>query len=269
MKFIRVMHNRTLYSRILLLMIMSVMLVQMTACQKSGKAIKVFEYETMDDGNIKITGLTDKGKNDSKLTIPSQLDDKAVTVIDAGAFKDDNNVTEIVISDGIKTINSNAFYNCKALENITVPQSVESIGINAFSNTKWESVQYESHTEIVVNNILVGVKTSASEYTVPDAVKIIAAGVFYNNTDIQSIKLNSNIESIGDYAFSGCTQLNKLTLPDSVKAIGYCSFSNSSSLNITVPQSVKEVGKDAFMGVAHVSYSGNMSTKDWGADNIN
>ena len=23
------------------------------------------------------------------------------------------------------------------------------------------------------------------------------------------------------------------------------------------------------MGVAHVSYSGNMSTKDWGADNIN
>lgn len=60
MKFIKVMHNRTLYSRILLLMIMSVMLVQMTACQKSGKAIKVFEYETMDDGNIKITGLTDK-----------------------------------------------------------------------------------------------------------------------------------------------------------------------------------------------------------------
>ncbi len=254
----------------LVLVIMTVALLStMVACKKSVTNIKVFEYETMDDGNIKITGLTDKGKNDSKLTIPSQLEGKDVTIIEAGAFKDDTNVTEVVVSDGVKSINSNAFYNCKALENITIPQSVESIGTNAFANTRWEAVEYESHTEIVVNNILVGVKAGLSEYTIPEAVKIIAAGVFYNNTDIKSITLNNNIEKIGDYAFSGCTQLTKLDLPDSVKNIGYCSFSNSTELDISVPANVKEVGTDAFLGVKHLTYTGSLKGSPWGATEVN
>lgn len=239
------------------------------ACKKSGANIKVFEYETMDDGNIKITGLTDKGKNDSKLTIPSQLDGKNVTIIESGAFKDNTNVTEVVVSDGVKSINSNVFYNCKALEKITIPQSVEIIGMKAFANTRWESVEYESHTEIVVNNILVGVKEGLSEYTIPEAVKIIASGVFYNNTEIKSITLNNNIEKIGDYAFSGCTQITELNLPDSVKTIGYCSFSNNTQLDISIPSTVEQVGTDAFLGVKHLSYSGSLKGSPWGATEIN
>ncbi len=260
--------NKLWHKLVIITMVIAV-LPTIVACKKSGANIKVFEYETMDDGNIKITGLTDKGKNDSKLTIPSQLDGKNVTIIEAGAFKDDTNVTEVVVSDGVKSINSNAFYNCKALSSITIPQSVESIGTNAFANTSWESAEYENHTEIVVNNILVGVKTGLSEYTIPEAVKIIASGVFYNNTDIKSITLNNNIEKIGDYAFSGCKQLTKLSLPDSVQTIGYCSFSNSTQLDISVPSTVKEVGTDAFLGVAHLAYTGSLKGSPWGATQIN
>ena len=38
------------------------------------------------------------------------------------------------------------------------------------------------------------------------------------------------VTSIGAYAFSGCTGLTEITIPDSVSSIGFTAFSNCSSL---------------------------------------
>lgn len=65
--------------------------------------------------------------------------------------------------------------------------------------------------------------------------------------DIQIIVFDGIITSIGNYAFSGCTGLESIIIPDSVKKIGQYAFSGCMMLeNITIPDSVTNIGKEAF-----------------------
>ena len=68
----------------------------------------------------------------------------------------------------------------------------------------------------------------------------------YNN-DIGAISFDGEVTTIGDGAFSGCSSLTSITIPDSVTTIGYAAFCNCSSLtSITIPDSVTTIGDLAF-----------------------
>lgn len=83
------------------------------------------------------------------------------------------------------------------------------MGTHVVTNTRWEKSRLESSNEIIVNNILLAVKENLTEYTVPENVVSIGSGVFYDNTVLEKITLNSRVEAIGNYAFSGCSSLTK------------------------------------------------------------
>ena len=54
---------------------------------------------------------------------------------------------------------------------------------------------------------------------------------------------------IDDYAFSGCSALTSVTIPETVTEIGEYAFENCSSLaDITIPKAVTTIGKYAFYG---------------------
>lgn len=55
------------------------------------------------------------------------------------------------------------------------------------------------------------------------------------------------VTGVGDYAFWYCTNLNSITLPNSIKEIGDYAFYECQNLkNIIVPNSVIKIGKSAF-----------------------
>ena len=84
-----VMEDSMFRKKILFAVIISVLLMAgFTGCKKHVKAA-VFTYEENDEGCVIITGLTDKGREDVKLTIPEKLDGRTVKGIGSGAFRDD------------------------------------------------------------------------------------------------------------------------------------------------------------------------------------
>ena len=75
-------------------------------------------------------------KTNKKYTVPSTITYKGVTyavvAIGKGAFKDNKKLSNLVISEGIKTIGDEAFMNCKKLKKITVNSTVlKKVGKNA------------------------------------------------------------------------------------------------------------------------------------------
>ena len=63
-----------------------------------------------------------------------------------------------------------------------------------------------------------------------------------------------SVTSIGGWAFSWCSSLTSITIPDSVTSIGGEAFYDCSSLtSITIPNSVTEIGSSAFYGCSSLT----------------
>ena len=74
-------------------------------------------------------------------------------------------------------------------------------------------------------------------YTKPTGALVIPGSVYYSGAVY-------NVTSIGNDAFSNCSGLTSVTIPNSVTSIGERAFSICSGLiSITIPNSVTSIGK--------------------------
>ena len=65
--------------------------------------------------------------------------------------------------------------------------------------------------------------------------------------DIHSLYIESGVTSIGNWAFSECSNLTSVTIPNSVTYIGKWAFCGCSSLTtMTIPNSVEQINWMAF-----------------------
>ena len=99
---------------------------------------------------------------------------------------------------------------------------------NKHLTAKWESIYNYS------NGTITGLKSN-----------------YKNSTSliIPSEINGESITSIGSYAFSGCSLLTSIAIPDSVTSIGYEAFYGCSSLtSIEIGDSVTSIGDSAFLG---------------------
>ena len=72
-----------------------------------------------------------------------------------------------------------------------------------------------------------------------------------------------SVTSIGDMAFSYCSGLTSVSIPNSITTIGYSAFWNCSGLpSVTIPSSVTSIGTSAFYGcneLTAVNYTGSIA----------
>ena len=153
----------------------------------------------------------------------------SVTSIGSSAFYGCSGLTSVTIGNGVTSIGDYAFYGCSSLTSITIPDSVTSIGEYAFYNTAWYNNQPDG---------LVYAGKVAYKYK----------GTMPSNT---SIVLKEGTLGIANYAFnsafSGCTGLTSVTIPDSVTSIGYSAFKGCTGLtSVTIGNSVTSIGSYAF-----------------------
>ena len=91
--------------------------------------------------------------------------------------------------------------------------------------------------------------TNLEHVVMPDSAQSIGDYAFSGCTSLKSISFGANswLTDIGEYAFSGCTSLASIEIPSSVQSIGNHAFESCTSLaSIEIPSSVQSIGEFAF-----------------------
>ena len=222
-----------------------------------------------DDGTLTISGNGEmKFWNSSyvvawdsnRKNIKNVIINNGVTSIGNFAFHGCENLINITIPDSVTSIGLCAFEYCSSLTNITIPNSVTSIGKGAFSNcTSLTSINVDSNNEKYMSDkgvlytkdkkslIQYPCKKEGTEYIILQGVTSIGYGAFSNCTSLTSITIPNGVTSIGNFAFCRCTNLTNITIPNGVTSVGWYAFYCCTYLtNITIPNSVTSIGDSAF-----------------------
>ncbi len=132
-----------------------------------------------------------------------------------------DDIKEVILPEGIKTINQYAFANLTALEKVTLPSTLETIEYGAFygcSNLK--TVTGLENVKLINKYAFQGCNLSNTESNPLklDSIHAIGDYAFAENTNLKAVALSSSTTSVGSYAFASCSSLT--------------SFDNSMSGNI-------------------------------------
>ncbi len=206
--------------------------------------------------------------------ITSLVIEEGITTIGSYAFQGFYQLVSVNLPSSLVIINDNAFRSCRALESIIIPKGVEKIQEEAFYNclnlkeinADSENNNFISIDGVLFNNnmtnlIVVPYGKNLEEYTVPDGVEVISKSAFSYQYSLKSVILPDSLKTIEDNAFWGCNKLKEVIIPDGTEFIGDYIFVNCSSLEIIdIPQSVSHIGRDAFSGT--IFYSNLKSESD-------
>ena len=124
-----------------------------------------------------------------------------------------------------------------------------------FSSTN-PYTNYNGETTIIISNDVTSIPTSAFHVNSNLETVIFQSGsqcstignyAFSQCTSLSSINIPESVISIGEYTFNHCSSLTSINIPDSVTSIGEYAFNYCSSLtSINIPNTVQSIGQEAF-----------------------
>ena len=182
------------------------------------------------DGSAKSTGSYD-------IKIPEKIHEKSgdytVTGIGNLAFWECTSLKEVTIPQSVTSIGDKAFYDCRGLTSVTIPQSVTSIGDHAFDeciHLKTLSFGENSFGENIETNI-----------------KTIGNYAFFHCNDLESVTIPQSVTSIGREAFRFCNNMKSLAINGAIESMGIGAFAGCISLKtLSLGENIKMIGNSAF-----------------------
>ena len=168
------------------------------------------------------------------------------------------NLTNYIIPSTVKKIEFGAFYQCDKLIYVDIPTSLNEIEMNAFSFC-------QNLTSINIPSGLINLSNNTFQYcdklatvTFGENSQLISIGefAFYNCLSLSSISVPSKVISIGKYAFSNCNKLADISFAvgSLLKNIGENAFASCFELQrIDIPYGVTGIGRWAFSGCIKIT----------------
>ena len=185
-------------------------------------------------------GIFRNNKNLTTVILPESLKN-----IGVATFKNCNNLTNIELPKGVTKIGEEVFSDCSNLVSINLPEGLTNIGQSAFSNcSSLSSINLPEGLTSIGRGAFVKC-TSLSEITWPTSLTRIETGTFSGCNNLTSFDF-SHITSIGDSAFSGCG-FKTVTIPESVTDIGNYVFSGCENLrSAKLPSNIEKISNGMF-----------------------
>lgn len=190
------------------------------------------------------------------LNIPNQLKGFDVTVIASYVYaeaRDNESVQEIsfatmTLPNKLAKINSKAFAKINVRTNIMTESTVlNDIADDVFSHTTYYN---NNNSDMIrLGNVLLKWISTTSNIVVPEGIVAISNNAF-NSSQVQRLTLPSTLKYIGDNAFYNCADLTSVNFPDSLISIGseafaICQKLSTVTFNVGTSQLV-EIGEQAF-----------------------
>ncbi|MCI6730129.1 MAG: leucine-rich repeat protein [Clostridiales bacterium] len=158
-------------------------------------------------------------------------------------------ITTVIISDGVNSIGDAAFYGCTKLINITIPSSLLTIGSDAFVNCAALECITIPNGVTAIGSYAFSNCRSLESITIPNGVTTIECYTFVSCSALKSVVIPNSVTAIESYAFSHCTAVESVTIPDGIETIEANAFLNCLSLNdIYIPDTVTDIVATAFNG---------------------
>lgn len=238
--------------------------------------VYVSEGDVLFDKNKTVLICYPSKKTGTSYVIPS-----TVKKISNNAFYGAVNLTNVTIPSFVERIGSNAFIGCSNLLEVTCkPIDPPIISDTTFDKSVLEKIYVKEEqvkryktawnklkTKIEGDDeIIDDTETNQRNtrlYLIDDTVIEITGstlnswiGETYSAT-VVSVIIGTDVTTIGNYAFSDCTELTSVTIPNTVKSIGDYAFygCNNSNFNaIVIPDSVITIGEYAFKDCTKLRY---------------
>ena len=205
--------------------------------------------------NSNLTNIGKKAfKNCTALRAITFSSTSKLKVIGGNAFEGCTSITSFVFPSSITTISANSFKNCSALTLVTMTQAQAKKATNAFTGCGEVKVrtllsndgyfEFASLENIPSEKIPTKLNNSINASNIPSEIctirlpsNVTSIGDFTFSSSLESIIFpdNSNLQTIGSYAFR-YTKIKTITLPSSVQSIGPSTFSTCRQLKtVTLP----------------------------------
>ena len=173
----------------------------------------------------------------TSLTLPA-----GITRIGSWAFQGCSGLTSLTLPAGITWIGYSTFEGCSGLTSLTLTSGITKIGDGAFVGCSGLK-----EVRFCINDNLDTYLTKGHPYINVDC------GIKYyiNDKEITSIEIPSNVTTLGDYVFQGCSGLTSLNLPAGITEISEGAFKGCSGLTsiYVYAEIVPKIGRDEFTGV--------------------
>lgn len=202
-------------------------------------ASQQYIYEVSDGA---LTAVKDKttGQNvvfEGNIELKQPEEGDKYTAISAGVFGGNENITYVKLPAGVTAVKANGFKGCTKLKSVYLPSTVNAIEAGAFEGC-----------------------TAMTQISVPKAVTAIGNNAFKGDARLHLVYIKdvsySELETIGDSAFEGCSVLSEFctdtsfAMPNKIKSIGSSAFKGCKAVKAVDFKDTKlqTMGESAFEG---------------------
>lgn len=188
----------------------------------------------------------------SKITL-----DNALT-LESNTFKNCENLSEVNLGSRLTEVNGLLFVNCTSLSEVEFPDTVTKINSDVFQNCpelkklKIPFIGSDIDNLYSLSYLFYWSSNNIEELEITKQT-VVSNYQFNNAQSLKKVKLSS-VQSIYDYAFSSCYNLESIDLGDELTSIGYYAFSDCSSLKeIVIPDTVTYMNYGIFSGCSSLT----------------